>query len=531
MLSRSKFGLCLMALSHAHHAPPFFMVFLRNPYPGLSDAPFLLGKASNRLMKLRNFLILLVAFLSVCLRGAAQTSTAAPDDVEQLKQLVFDLEHRVAVLEQQNQQLRSTTAPSDSTGPQTAAALVLASEELRASDSTSFVPAQQAATTALSPAPLPGTLPGGATLNYTFDGYYEGNFNNPTGRVNDLRAYDVLSNVFSINQADFIFDLDPDLTVHRPYGFRVDLQFGQATETLQGNPANEARPEIYRNIFQAYGSYIVPAGRGIHVDVGKWASSLGIEGNYTKDQQDYTRSFYFYFLPFYHAGARASYQLSNKLTVNYWIVNGTNQSEPTNGFKDELFGFVAQPTKTLSWTMNYYLGQEHPDSVAASNCTVPVQPGLCLAPIDPAPNGKTHIFDSYATWQANPKLTLSLEGDYFIQRQWVDTAPGESSAPSHVDGGAAYAQYQLNPRTALAARTEYLSDRGGLFSDQTQALKEATGTYKYALGDNFDAFLEYRRDWSNRLYFITDNPASPSSHQDTALLGLVWWYGGKQGFW
>ena len=276
---------------------------------------------------------------------------------------------------------------------------------------------------------------------------------------------------------------------------------------MQGNPANEARPEIYRNIFQAYGSYIVPAGRGIHVDVGKWASSLGIEGNYTKDQQDYTRSFYFYFLPFYHAGARASYQLSNKLTVNYWIVNGTNQSEPTNGFKDEMFGFAAQPTKTLSWTMNYYLGQEHPEgTVPATNCTVPVQPGLCHAPINPAPNGKTHIFDSYATCAPN---SLSARGR-LLHRALRVTAPGESSAPSHVDGGAAYAQYQLSPRAALAARTEY-RHRGGLFSNETQALEEATGTYKYALSENFDAFLEYRRDWSNRLYFTTNNLAQPTA--------------------
>jgi hypothetical protein len=44
-------------------------------------------------------------------------------------------------------------------------------------------------------------------------------------------------------------------------------------------------------------------------------------------------------------------------------------------------------------------------------------------------------------------------------------------------------------------------------------------------------FLEYRRDWSNLAYFITDNPAAPSTHQDTAGAGLVWWYGAKQGAW
>src|SRR5580700_6753887 len=39
------------------------------------------------------------------------------------------------------------------------------------------------------------------TLNFTFDGYYAYNFSHPYGRVNFLRAYDVLSNVISLNQA------------------------------------------------------------------------------------------------------------------------------------------------------------------------------------------------------------------------------------------------------------------------------------------------------------------------------------------
>ena len=151
-------------------------------------------------------------------------------------------------------------------------------------------PAQQTAESSYLSA-LPAVLPGGATLNYTFDGYYEYNFNQPPGRVNQLRAYDVLSNTFSINQASLIFDLDPDLEKGRRYGLRVDLQFGQATDTLQGNPGNEPRPNIYQNIFQAYGTYVVPVGKGINIDFGKWASSIGVEGNYTKDQMNYTRSY------------------------------------------------------------------------------------------------------------------------------------------------------------------------------------------------------------------------------------------------
>jgi len=185
----------------------------------------------------------------------------------------------------------------------------------------------------------------------------------------------------------------------------------------------------------------------------------------------------------------------------------------------------------VSWTVNYYVGQEHPDTVPASNCVVPVQPGLCFAPLSPAANGKLHIFDSYATWNVTPKLTLAGEGDYVIQRLWANAAPGESSAPSRTDGGAAYAQYQFSPRYSVAARAEYLSDRGGLFSNATQALKETTATYRYNVTDGFSAFLEYRRDWSNIPYFVTSNPANSATHQDTAGAGLVWWYGGKPGTW
>ena len=198
------------------------------------------------------------------------------------------------------------------------------------------------------------------------DGYYSYNFNAPVGRVNLLRAYDVLSNNFSLNQADIIFEHAPNLDEDRRWGARVDLQFGQATDTLQGNPANEPRPDIYRNIFQAYGTYVVPLGKGLTVDFGKWSSSIGIEGNYTKDQMNYSRSFYFNFLPFYHMGVRANYPVNDRFTLTYWAVNGTNQAEATNGFKDELFGFTAKPAKSVTWVMNYYLGQEHPDRLAVA---------------------------------------------------------------------------------------------------------------------------------------------------------------------
>jgi hypothetical protein len=487
------------------------------------------------------FLFAALAF-GFAAQAQMKAMTASRDEVEDLRNTVRELALRVSALEAElHRQRTETPVQSASLKP---AGLVLPAVDVRSSvESVSSsgvaegapvagVSAQNAtAQSGPQASALPTQLPGGATLNYMFDGYYEYDFNHPIGRIQYLRAYDVLSNAFSINQADVMLDLDPDVAEGRRYGVRLDLQFGQATDTLQGNPSNEVRPQIYRNIFQAYGTYVVPLGKGLTVDVGKWGSSLGIEGNYTKDQVNYSRSFFFDYLPFYHMGVRASYKVNDKLALNYWLVNGTNQTEPTNSYKDELFGFTAQPAKHISWTVNYFVGQDHPDVSPATNCTVPLQPGLCVQPINPAPDGKAHIFDSYMTWNATPKLTLQAEGDYVISREWANAAPGESSAPSLVDGGAAYARYQLNQRMALGGRFEYFNDRNGLYSGTDQALKEFTGTYDYKFGEGFLARAEFRRDWSNVPFFLTNKPGVLSKSQPTFTVGMVWWYGGKQGAW
>jgi hypothetical protein len=348
------------------------------------------------------------------------------------------------------------------------------------------------------------------------------------GRANYLRAYDVSSNSFSLNQADVVLESAPDLSIDKRYGARLDLQFGQATSTLQGNPANELRPDVYRNVFQAYGTYIFPVAAGLTFDFGKWASSLGLEGNYTKDQLNYSRSFLFDFLPFYHTGLRSKLALNDQLALNVWITNGTEQTEAFNNYKDQMFGILFTPTPALSWTMNYYQGQEHPDVIYEQIPTqpnLPYQQGTYILPIANAPDGKLQIVDTYVTWQVLPSLILAAEADYVQQRLY------SFSSPARVEGGALYAGYQFFPKLALAARAEYLADIGGLFSGVTQYLKEGTLTLDYRPADHFLMRGEYRRDQSNRLYFLGHTLGMLESSQPTIGLGLVWWFGQKDGVW
>jgi hypothetical protein len=368
----------------------------------------------------------------------------------------------------------------------------------------------------------------GTTINGALDGYYGYNFNQPIGRVNLLRAYDVSSNSFSLNQANLVIERAPDLDSKRRYGVRLDFQYGQATETVQGSAANELRPQVYRPVWQAYGTYIFPIGSGLTVDFGKWASSLGSEGNYNKDQINYSRSYYFNFLPFYHMGFRASYNFSPNVNFTYMLTNGVQQTEDFNGFKSQHFAFVLKPANSLTWNINYFFGQEQRDVNAVLNPGLPAgatQPGLPVSSITPVPNGREHIFDTYISWNVTPRLTVVGEADYVINRIF------SNSAPQHVGGGAAYARFQITSKNALAGRAEYLSDRGGLFSGVTQALKETTLTYEYKFADGFLARTEWRRDFSNQPFFLTDVPNVLKKEQNTATLGLIWWFGRKQGPW
>lgn len=350
-------------------------------------------------------------------------------------------------------------------------------------------------------------LPGGITLNVNLDGYYSYNFNRPAGGVNALRAYDLSSNSFSLNQAGIILERAADVSEGRRIGARLDLMFGQATETLQGSPANERRPEVYRHVFQAYGTYVAPIGKGLTVDFGKFASSFGLENNYTKDQINYSRSYWFNYLPYYHMGFRAAYPLTSKLNVSYWLTNGVNETEDFNAFKSHAVLLNYTPTSSVSANVNYFSGQEQRE---VANRT---------------PHGRSHILDSSISWQATDRLMLAGEADYVISR--VES----HAAPQTVTGGAGYLRYRFHPRFTFGSRFAYLKDSGGLFSGASQSLKDGTVTATFDVVDGFQMRWEYRRDWSGLAYFVTSDASRRKREQNTALLGLVWWFGGKRGTW
>lgn len=342
-------------------------------------------------------------------------------------------------------------------------------------------------------------------LATTLEGYYQWNVNRPSDRINLLRAYDTRANVFSIQQAVLLVEKAPDVANGRRAGMRLDLQFGQATETVQGGAANEPRPNVYRHVWQAYGSYILPLGRDVQIDFGKFASNLGYETNYAKDNNNFSRAYLFNFLPFYHSGLRTTIPVNDKLTLMYMLTNGIQQTEDFNNFKSNHVAAVIKPASKVTWTVNYYFGQEQPDGGEPDG-----------------PDGFFRVFDTYVAFAPTDRASFGLD----VNRVTSEVTRG--GPEGRLTGLGAYARYLVTTPAALALRYEWLDDDGGLFGGVPQVLQEITVTAEHKFSDGFLARGEFRRDWSDTVFFPAHD-LELRKGQNTVLVGLVWWMGNKKG--
>ena len=239
---------------------------------------------------------------------------------------------------------------------------------------------------------------------------------------------------------------------------------------------------------------------------GNSRSNLGYETNYAKDNFNFSRAYLYNFLPYYHMGLRTTLPVSDRVTVMYMLTNGIQQTEDFNNFKSNQFSAVLKPLKAVTWTTSYYFGQEQPDGGMPQG-----------------PNGWFRVFDTNGTIVATPALSFAFD----VTHTTNQLRQGDSSLS--LDGVGAYARYQVTGPAALAVRYEYIDDEG-LFGGVEQTLKEVTVTVEYKLGEGFLVRGEFRHDWSNQPFFPVQG-GGLSSHQNTALVGLVWWIGNKTGGW
>jgi hypothetical protein len=313
---------------------------------------------------------------------------------------------------------------------------------------------------------------------------YVANFNAPASRTNQFRVFDADEGSAELD----VVELVVQRAVSRPgdAGFRADFTFGTSV------PRATAALGLFRDgsgqagdfdVQQAFLSYIVPAGRGLRVDAGKFVTHIGyevIEG-YDGFNDNHSRGLLFgYAEPFTHTGLRVSYPFSDRVSAQVHVVNGWDDARDNNSGKSIGAQLAVTPSSRVSVTANYLGGPEQ----ANNNSHL------------------RHLVDLVATFKATPLLTLTGNYDYGHEAMVAlpETA-GVGVRDSAWQGLAGYARYALSGRTAVTLRAEWFDDPQGARTGFVQTLKEITFTPEFRPRPSLVIRGDLRRDWSDRAVF------------------------------
>lgn len=332
----------------------------------------------------------------------------------------------------------------------------------------------------------------GIDISGMVDVYYSYNFNTPYSQGNNLFTFTGKDNQFAVNLAEIVFE--KGVSSPGDVGFRVDLDFGSAADIVAGATSpDDPAEETYKDIQQAYLSYVVPVGNGLTIDIGKFVTHMGLEVIESIDNWNYTRSYLFgYAIPFYHAGVRGSYPISDDLYITGYIYNGWN-NVVESGNRMKTFGLQAgfTPVENLSIVLNW-IG---PESSTGSYT-------------------QKHVYDIIVSYDLDERTGFIVNYDLGSQKDTADKT-------QNWGGFAIYARHQFNEEYTGAFRYELYDDEDGATGIGT-TVQEITLTAERILSENLNGRLELRYDSADKDIFDDETVNSLTDKQSTLILGLVY---------
>jgi hypothetical protein len=330
------------------------------------------------------------------------------------------------------------------------------------------------------------------------DVYVQHDFDAPASHEVQLRAFDGRSDTPALNLARVTVAHAPDR-----FGFRLDVGVGDLPNAyLTYDPEAVDHPDVARALSyveQGFVTAVVPVGRGLAVDVGKFGTPVGLEDNETISNWSYSRSLLFLLAePSYHTGLRATYELTDSLAVSaFWLDGWDANVLDGNGMRSFAGAVSWHAADGLDVVADYMAGLER----AATHLD---DPTLTFR----------HELDAYAMYALRSWLSFAVTGDY-----------GRDAR----DGGAEWwgvggsMRGRILPWLAATVRGESFRDVDGFMTGTRQRIAEGTATLEAStrLGPvRTVGRLEYRRDRSDQPVFQAAG-ARMLTHQDTLTLGVM----------
>jgi len=346
------------------------------------------------------------------------------------------------------------------------------------------------------PAPVP-TLDkiletsGISVSGYIDAGYTHSDRNQPG--FTTTRVFDQQNNSFGLNQ----FGLTVAKQPKEGFGGLVNLTVGRDAQFIHSFP--EAAPGSMFDVTQAFLQY---AGGPLTVIAGKFTTLHGTEVIASTGNTNISRSILFGSVPFTHTGVRATWALSDTVSLIAGVNNGWDQMTDSNKGKTAELGATLNPIKPLTITISGYSGKE----------TVPQStPG--------SPEGTRTSLNAVASYTIIDPLSVGLE----VLAVSQDNVGGSKAK---YNGVAGYVTYMFTPKLRGVLRAESFDDKNGFhfapaaFPTSDTKYKEVTLTGAFLASDSFEARVEGRRDQATNKVFTDYAGATSKTMTSIALQGL-----------
>lgn len=321
-------------------------------------------------------------------------------------------------------------------------------------------------------------------------GYMAASYYDSSG-YGTYHQFDTSHDTFQLDQAGLQLAYQPK----SGFGAVVDVIAGEDAKIVDAAESAGASASSF-DVLQGFAQY---AAGPLTIQAGKLTTLAGAEVIAPTGNTNFSRSLLFFAEPLTHTGVRASYAVTDTLSVIVGVNNGWNYTKIDYGSKTGELGVAFNPTKYVSLTAQLYAGK------------------------DPIYRAQRLFFDTVATLNATSALSLVVSYDW--GRQETSTATSAALTGGDWEGVAGYINYQLSGEWRVSLRGEYLDDKDGttLLTGARQSLKEGTVTVGYDPMASFELRLEGRYDTSSEPTFVRSvGPVTryASDQSEIALQGV-----------
>src|SRR5712691_5655518 len=275
------------------------------------------------------------------------------------------------------------------------------------------------------------------------------------------RVFDSQNNTFTLHQFGLMVAKQPK----EGFGGVVNLTAGKDAQVIHSLPettstANAVNSTSMFDVTQAFLQY---ATGPLTVMAGKYVTLQGSEVIWTPTNVNSSHSILFGAIPFTHTGVRATWALSNTVSLIAGVNNGWDQLTDQNRDKTVELGATLNPIRPLNIAISGYSGKE------------------------PAGTGNGTRTSINATGSYNITDAISVGAEVLSFSQDVPVGGGATTSVKY-NGVAGYGSYMFTRKLRGALRVENFDDKDGVkFGTVDTKYREVTATGAYLAADNFEA--------------------------------------------